>query len=620
MTFRLAIVGGGPRATYALERLSATADRLRGRDLEVRIFELSGEFGAGQVHSARQSKTSYLNRISRQVGFSADETVTDAGPLRPPGRRPTLYEWSRRRFAETGDPDFDLRPEDWPKRYVHGTALREMFAEFVADLRAHATVHLHAEEVTDVVREAGGLRVVTPRDSYPADHVLLLTGHSHHDPLRSPETARLAEFAHRNGLAYVPSAYPLETALAVDQGAVVGCAGMGLTAIDVALHLTEGRGGRFESVGGELVYRASGAEPASVVAFSQTGLFTYARPENFKEADPARLEHKGVFLTTEAIDRLRESVGVPVEHDGGKVRQLDFERDVLPLVRLEMAYLHYTTLLGPLPVDEVRPSYEAFLDGRPADPLGALERAVDVTPRFSWHDTINPMSDVDNYREAVLAFMRRDHRWAAEGNLANPHKAAADGVWRDLRSVLSYAVDDGGLTPASHRVFLSTYTRHHNRLANGAALVVMEKIRALIEHGILDVGAGPDARVALESGRFQVVGPRTGFRRPVDTLVDARVHPFDPRRDALPLYRAMLAAGTVTLWKNGTFTPGGLNLSDRFHPVRSDGVVDHRITIMGPATEGQKSFLLAALRPCQNHYVMRDVLVWLEDFWRMFEV
>ncbi|WP_420707676.1 hypothetical protein, partial [Streptomyces sp. NRRL F-3273] len=64
--------------------------------------------------------------------------------------------------------------------------------------------------------------------------------------------------------------------------------------------------------------------------------------------------------------------------------------------------------------------------------------------------------------------MDRDHLWAVHGNLNNPHKAAADGVWRDLRRVISYAVDDGGLTPASHRVFLARYVRIHNRLANGA--------------------------------------------------------------------------------------------------------------------------------------------------------
>src|SRR5262249_44041784 len=87
------------------------------------------------------------------------------------------------------------------------------------------------------------------------------------------------------------------------------------------------------------------------------------------------------------------------------------------------------------------------------------------------------------------------HVGAGQDNLTNPAKAAADGVWRDLRPVLGEAVDFGGLTARSHQRFLDVYMRHHNRLANGAALEVMEKILAVVEHGLVDVSVGPDARV-----------------------------------------------------------------------------------------------------------------------------
>lgn len=82
--FSLALVGGGPRATYALERLAATIDRLDGRRLAVHVYELGGEFGAGQVHSTEQPHTSYLNRSGSQIAFAADHTVAGAAPVRPP--------------------------------------------------------------------------------------------------------------------------------------------------------------------------------------------------------------------------------------------------------------------------------------------------------------------------------------------------------------------------------------------------------------------------------------------------------------------------------------------------------------------------------------------------------
>ncbi|MFF1837834.1 FAD/NAD(P)-binding protein [Streptomyces sp. NPDC058231] len=706
--YRLALVGGGPRATYVMERLSATVGRLGAHArLEVRVFERTGEFGAGQAHSPAQARTSYLNRIACQVSFAADESTPGAGPLRPAPERPTLYEWCRRTFQETGDPDFDLRPEDWPKRHVHGRALSEMFRAYTADLLRHpgTELHLHQAEVVDLAPLGRGFEVVTADgDRYRADEVLLLTGHSFHDPGR-------AASAPGGRTRHVPHPYPLEARLGPEQcgpSDVVGCMGMGLTAIDTVLHLTEGRGGTFQpDSGGGLVYLPSGREPEAVVAFSRSGLFTFARPDNHK---PNGGDHPGTFLTTGAVDLLRAHRGTPASPEAGAGRaQLDFERDVLPLAVLEMAHLHYVTLFGPgtalLLTQRVLPHWLAFLTGGPAAPrtgdlLAPLERAADeiaevldavlrgkqavftaertvgwpvrdvllhwvrtvygasaayevrrcvdrsVAPsaetdglespcgmdpsvhgnRFDWQRTVSPLPSCGSaaeVRAAVLDFMARDQLWARQGNAGNPHKAAADGVWRDLRGVISYAVDDAGLTPASQRHFLSTWVGHHNRLANGAAPEIMAKIIALIEHGLLDVGAGRDARVRVDeaTGRAFVEGPHTGLRRPVDVLVEARMHGFDPRLDALPLYRSLLDRGLVRLWRNESpggevFEPGGLDLTAEFHPVGADGSADTRITVLGVPSEGARSFLLSALRPHVDHYVMRDVLVWLDGFWR----
>jgi hypothetical protein len=226
------------------------------------------------------------------------------------------------------------------------------------------------------------------------------------------------------------------------------------------------------------------------------------------------------------------------------------------------------------------------------------------------------------YRDALLDFIDRDHLSAAQGNVTNPAKAAADGVWRDLRPVLAHAVDFGGLTAESHRRFLDVYLRHHNRLCNGAALEVMEKIRAAMESGVVDAAAGPQARVVPDTttGRFQVRGPHTGADIGVDVLVDARVHAFDPERDVLPLYPNLLRRGVVRKWRNpgggdADFEPGGLDLDSRFHPVQTDGRADPRLTFLGPPSEGVMFFQLGALRPNQNHHVMQDVLTWLGDFW-----
>ncbi|MFJ5687998.1 FAD/NAD(P)-binding protein [Streptomyces sp. NPDC093099] len=720
---RLAIVGAGPSCTYVLDRLAAVAKAAAGPvPLDIHIFDRAGRFGAGQVHSPDQPVTSVLNRIAGQVAFAADESVVAAGPLLPREDRPTLHEWCRAKYEETGDPVFDLVAEDSPKRYVHGLALADRFRRYVGMLREvpGVRVQLHQEEVTDLEELPDGTLRVVGGDGEPVidtGHVLLLTGHSSNDPARYPRQAQWSRFAESHQAVFVPSVYPLENAFAPGQagpGTTVGCAGMGLTGIDVILHLTEGRGGVFtERPDGTLAYRASGREPDSIVMFSRSALFTFTRPFNAKERDTGKLEHRGVFLTEDAVHRLRRSVGRPVTIGGREQRQLDFRDHVFPVIALEMAQLYYATLLG----DDIgrrletaaRPGYEEFLtDGgrgaasdtsvqrllapleaivdrvaetldavlsgelglteakeRDPDAEAALRRALEVIfgpeqagaiaarfddpvgfadavaagtslwrhpksiagQRFSWDRLIRPIdrgsfATPEEYRAAMLDFLDLDRRWAVQGNLSNPAKAAADGVWRDLRYVIAAAVDFGGLHAASHRDFLDVFMRHLNRLCNGSALEVMEKVRALIRHGIVDVSAGPEADVTPDerSGRFVVRGGITGAVLPVDVLVDSRVHPFDAKNDVLPLYPNLLKRGLVRTWCNpGTdgpdFAPGGLDLTEDFHPVRGDGEVEKRLTLLGWPSEGVMFFQYGALRPNQNHHIMRDILCWTREFW-----
>ncbi|MFB6977576.1 FAD/NAD(P)-binding protein [Streptomyces scopuliridis] len=720
---RLAIVGGGPSCTYVLDRLAATAKAAAGPvPLDIHIFDRAGQFGSGQVHSPDQPVNSVLNRIAGQVAFAADESVVGAGPLLPREDRPTLHEWCRAKYEETGDPVFDLVAEDSPRRYVHGLALADRFQRYVGMLREvpGVAVHLHHKEVTDLEEMPGGRLGVLCGDGervIDADHVLMLTGHSSSDPARYPRQAEWSRFAERHQAVFVPSVYPLENAFAPGQagpGTTVGCAGMGLTGIDVILHLTEGRGGVFaEGPDGTLVYRASGREPDSIVMFSHSGLFTFTRPFNAKERDTGTLEHRGVFLTEEAIHRLRRSAGRPVTIGDREQRQLDFRDHVFPVMALEMAQVYYTTLLGEdfgrRLEEAARPEYETFLaDGggsapsdtsvqrllaplevlvdqaaatldavlsgelglteakeRDWDAEAALRRVLEVIfgpeqagalaawsddpvgfaaavaaaespwlhpksvagQRFSWERLIRPIerdsfATPEEYRAAMLDFLDLDRRWAVQGNLSNPAKATADGVWRDLRYVIAAAVDFGGLHAASHRDFLDVFMRHLNRLCNGSALEVMEKIRALVRHGLVDVSAGPQASVAPdeESGRFVVHGGVTGAVLPVGILVDSRVHPFDAENDVLPLYPNLLRRGLVRTWVNPgvdapDFAPGGLDLTEDFHPVRGDGEVERRLTMLGWPSEGVMFFQYGALRPNQNHHIMRDILCWMREFW-----
>ncbi|MEV6701821.1 FAD/NAD(P)-binding protein [Streptomyces sp. NPDC051453] len=720
---RLAIIGGGPYCTYAMERLAATVPAIPfSFRLEVHVFEKTGQFGAGGIHHPGQPRTSLLNRAASDICFGADESVAGAHDLLPPQLRLSLHEWCVRRFRESGNSRFDIAPGTLPQRRLHGLALKEFFSRYVEILESHpgVSVHLHRSEVTDLVEDgAETLRIVTA-DGDPqiaAHQVLMVTGHTLPDTDSSSGRQRHSAGVRPATARFIPCAYPLEERLSEEEipsGQVVGCSGTMLTAVDAILHLTEGRGGRFvRQADDTLAYDPSGREPRAIVPSSESGLFAFARPMRVKGTP--NIAPRGVFLTYEAIDRLRDSCGVARRVDGEERMQLAYERHVLPLITLEMAYWHYAVLLGrefaAALVQGAVPAYESFLKGGgtpstgAADPLtqllapvealvdeaeaaidallggratyrrligqdrrwqfdAALARYVavvfgtsaarrlsavvecpektaavvaDLKPlwrhkrllrdnRFSWEHTLRPIParathTSDEYHAALVDFMKRDIAWARQGVFVNPAKTAADVVWRGLRTVIVYAVNNGGLTPDSHRTFLQSWLRHHNRLSYGPVPEVMEKLLALVRCGLLDAGTGPDSKIGRDGGHFVVHGTRTGTRRRVDVVVDARMPGFDPAVESAPLYPSLLRRGKVRLWCNpgevadDHFAPGGLDLDEAFHPRGVDGVADPRITLIGPMAEATRFFHGGLVKPHSNYPAMRSLAAWNNELW-----
>jgi hypothetical protein len=354
----LAIVGAGPNCVYVLERLLCNA--LHERDpfnIEIVIFEKSGIFGAGKVHNYLQPKSSVLNRIAGQVSFAADESNKNAQALLPKEERVNLSEWAKREFIKNNNEDFNISQEDWPKRYVHGFALKEHFERYVDRLNKHpkVSVRLITGEVFDVSStESAALKIAYRNDKKETellvDDILFVTGHSSNDPERSEKSNSYYRFAKKFDLKYIPSAYPLEDCIPlkdITSSDVIGCDGMGLTSIDLVLFFTEGTGGRFlKNKDNELIYERSGREPKLIVPFSESGLFIFSRPFNAKQVNLERYEHKAVFFTKSSVSFLRKKFGKEVFIGDKKVCQLDFEMHIWPLMLLEMYFLYYKTLYG----------------------------------------------------------------------------------------------------------------------------------------------------------------------------------------------------------------------------------------------------------------------------------
>lgn len=707
--FRLAIIGGGPNALYLLERaynhLRAGGGPRGG--LEVHVFDRAGAFGSG-THYTQQPTTNHLNRVADQISFGADRThASRIAHLPRVSEQATLYSWCRERYCETNDERYDIGPREWVDRALFGEASQSVMHKIVAGLRAlGAGVTLHIAEVVDLEprAETGYTVYAQAADGEiraEADFVALCTGHGANRIAPDSLEARLwAHAARVPNARYLDHVYPIEGIGPDDAapGEPVALRGLGLAALDVILRLTEGRGGYFVRRSGDergLGFVPGGFEPSRILPFSETGVFVFVRAYNQKLNDES-LFHKGVFFTTARIDQLRAAFGQPrnVPHVG-VVRQLDFDRHLLPVMVLETALIHTGALFGsqakerfitdaqgPLtefvmgddnwgqapdslataPLAAVRRLAEAVrsvvIDGCQAPdatvdaaaraflrfcygarnteaianlPAAEMTRRLAGSPSpfdhdpdplahlFNWSRLIDPLAGMEHLsraqrREAARDWLRRDVLDARQGNIDNPRKAAIDGVWRDLRDTLRYAVEFGGLTASSHARFAGAHCRMINRIAVGTSLKVMEKIRALAEHGILDLSLTRRPRLALDEqvGFHLSGGPDPEDGETCRVLMNARVHKFDLQLVDAVLFVRLRERGLLRAWRNpaadgGGFRPGGIDIVPQTQlAVDARGRPDPRIAVLGPPTEGPLYFHIAAARPYCDDPVIVD--------------
>lgn len=258
--FRIAVIGSGPKALYALESLVRrlrTASRNRAR-VRIEVIDDNPCFGAGAAYAVDQPDYLRLNVTSGIVDAhepgAADRLV------------PTFANWSR-----TNAPQLDgeiFPPRSWIGRYLQDAwaAVEQAAPETVSFHR----VSLSAVEVQkDPV--VGRWRISTDDGAQrgPFHEVLVSTGHN-------ADHAGALHHHWRSPAMLVPGVYPVQRWLSrehVPAGSRVAVRGGALTFIDACLALTQGRGGIFfpDPTGG-LAYEPSGHEPAAILPVTRQGL------------------------------------------------------------------------------------------------------------------------------------------------------------------------------------------------------------------------------------------------------------------------------------------------------------------------------------------------------------
>ncbi|MFK0294558.1 FAD/NAD(P)-binding protein [Streptomyces sp. NPDC090442] len=509
------IVGAGPRGTGVLERIAANAPELYGdAPLDVHLVDPHPP-GGGRIWRREQSPLLWMNSMAEDVTMFTDETVELAGPVRP---GPSLAQWARavRDGEVAAPPDLAddlaaLGPRDFAGRRLQSGYLRWVHEEAVAALPPRVAVHEHRR---------AALRVTGPRDGrqqvwlagrsapLPADLVVLTLGHLEAQP--TDEERRLAHFADRHGLVYLPPAFTADSDLdALRPAEPVLVRGFGLAFVDLMVLLTEGRGGTYTTdADGELTYHPSGREPVLHVG-SRRGVPYHSKIGYGPSGDLPPLPR---FFGPAEVDAL-------LARPGG----FDFQRDVWPLIDKELGFAHYHRLFAAHPERALMawPDFEEkYAVAEPGSAaLQALVSAAvpDPADRLDLAALDRPLDGIRHPDGAALQVGLRAH---IEADLARRHDPAHSpdlAVFLALLSVYGQLPRLGDHGPWWHGFF--------SFLASGPPGPRLRQLLALSRAGVvrflgadLTVTADED-RGVFRAGSATVPGHWTRAR----ALVEARL-------------------------------------------------------------------------------------------------
>jgi uncharacterized NAD(P)/FAD-binding protein YdhS len=594
-SFVLTIIGLGPRGLVLLDRV-IEAYRCREAEYQLKVHLVDpGEPGQG-VHRHTQPNHLQTNTPGSMLTIVPNEAIQGAPP-RSTG--PSLTEWARLRGYRRIGSDYrisescsgaEITEEDSLPRSILGEYLSWHYNRTTENLPEGISLTYHKHRATDVTfcdNTIVSIELETG-EWIRTDFLFVASGHGSNQP--NLQESYLEQFvsdhaAKNSKLRFIRNPYTSAVLGNIDPHATVAVQGFGLTAYDVVSELTVGRGGEFIPHPTGFEYRKSGLEPRLLI-FSRRGVPFSARAINQRQ--PGKL-YQAHFFNVEAVTAIRNRA-----LKLGGTGQLDFDRDLLPLLVKDMAYA-YSNANGQTSCDpsEYEPTEQ---------------------DRITIENLMHPLrslqfDDIDDYRQFVLKYLSDDLSEAKRGNVAGPIKAAVE-VIRTSRPCLRLAVDFGGLTSESHERFDAHHVPMMNHLALGAPLHRNQELLALFAAGVLDVAAGPNPTIEADAEASQFV-IKSRFERStsvnfVDVLVAARIASSRPEEDSSAFFRNLLASGAARPYYNGTYHPGGLDIDRQNRLMTKNGTPVRNTWVVGYPAEGPNFFTYALPLPGINSRPVLD--------------
>ncbi len=554
---KIAFIGFGPKGLYGLERLLANlALKENSFPIELHLFNRSDSFGAGDIYNPKQPPYLLMNYANGYINMWSDNA-----PKAIVQDTKSFAEWLGRNQEEFPE----AKADGFSSRATVGRYLTEGFEQLVNSCPPHIKIFQHMGEVTNIEKEGECYRL-TYTDSYLESQssegniqsTLICTGHP---SVNDPDLP--------SGDHYIDFIYPVSQRLyQVPQGSKVAIKGMGLTFIDAALGLTEGRNGRFLSKGKKIKYVRSGLEPEKIYPFSKSGLTMMPRGSTYGKPD-----YKPHYFCEDLLKFIEMLDG-----------KYDFERQLLPLIEQEFIAMYYSKVFQKYGLNlhlsqdfsKVKFQIDSFLDQHP-----------DI-PHFDFHDFLMKPLPKEDLHNNTLDFIRKCIEEAEIGVEKSAFSATAD-LWRHLSEAFNELYKFGGLLPQSQKIFLEKYAGQLNRLSYGPPIENMRKIDALAEAGLIDFSYSQNPTLA-QKDKFALV-MQNGKSIETDILIDARIPKVQLHRCAGELFENMMKQGLIHPYVNRQegkldYRPGCLSINEKGHPVDESGLTNTALTFSGTPTEG----------------------------------
>lgn len=526
-TFRIAVVGGGPKGMYCLERLAYELARSDLRsEVQITIFEPAPFPGAGAVYHPRQPHYLRMNFASQFIN-AWPETVRQ----RNPRAYPTLVEWLEDKYTQHADPD------GFAPRALVGEYLSASFQKTLQRFPDFVTVNLVAQKVTHLQQDESRWLLKTDDEEIAFDEVLLTVGHEGWRPASSPD---------------LPSEQVIETVYPVEQKlsdarlpsySSVAIRGFALTFIDACLALTEGRGGQFFRDNQDWIYLPSGDEVQTILPYSRTGHPMLAKPDSRYFESHSELEQIWEQGRRRLLNLKQPEAG------------LDFRNAIWPVI-LKTAE---EALLLQVPDHEI---------SRKATPIGLQNWFQDWCNR-----SFSPAE----------AYQRLQQSYRVATGQRPPDEAWALGeTFRQLYSALVRRVSYGGLALTSWPDFKRN-AKEMERLAFGPPAENVGRLIALIEAGIVNLDY---LRAELVSDQNGLTLKSEGKQIAVDRLINA-VIPDCGQFAEDSLLEQLLSSGKVRRMLGA----GGIAVDGAARPIlpKKENTVEQKtggLAVIGRPTEG----------------------------------